>query len=145
MLNCLRKGSNCIFGLCQQTRNVDFLYLAFINLKISNKKGQQQPQSLMQTTNDVFVGQNAAKYVRLMQLQVKLKKITEITYLEENKQETRYRIKHLDVSKEEQTYDDVSKAKESMKIKCYVFSGYKHRNNVCLVYLESQLQKSGYG
>ena len=105
MLNCLRKDSNCIFGLCQQTRNVDFLYLAFKNLKISNKKGQQQPQSLMQTTNDVFVGQNAAKYVRLMQLQVKLKKITEITYLEENKQETRYRIKHLDVSKEEQTYD----------------------------------------
>ena len=99
----------------------------------------------MQTTNDVFVGQNAAKYVRLMQLQVKLKKITEITYLEENKQETRYSIKHLDVSKEEQTYDDVSKTKESMKIKCYVFSGYKHRNNVCFVYLESQLQKNGYG
>ena len=30
---------------------------------------------------------------------------------------------------------------DSMKDKSYVFSGYKQRNNVCLVYLECHLQE----
>ena len=37
-----------------------------------------------------------------MQLQVELQKTQEITYLEVNKQETRYRLTYLDVSKEDQ-------------------------------------------
>ena len=36
----LRKGKNCIIGFCQQTRNVQCMYLAFENLKISSKKSQ---------------------------------------------------------------------------------------------------------
>ena len=34
---------------------------------------------------------------------------------------------------------------DSMKGKCHVFSGYKQRNKVCLVYLECKLQKDRYG
>ena len=37
-----------------------------------------------------------------MQLQVELQKTQEITYLEVNKQEKRYRLTYLDVSKEDQ-------------------------------------------
>ena len=32
-----------------------------------------------------------------------------------------------------------------MEGKCYVFSGYKQRNKVCLVYLEWKLQQDTYG
>ena len=32
-----------------------------------------------------------------------------------------------------------------MKVKCYIFSGYKQRNNVFLVYLVGKLQQDGYG
>ena len=35
--------------------------------------------------------------------------------------------------------------KVGMKGKCYVLSGYKKRNNVCLVYLETKLQQDSYG
>ena len=35
--------------------------------------------------------------------------------------------------------------KDSMKVKCYVFSSYKQRNNVFLVYLVGKLQQDGYG
>ena len=34
--------------------------------------------------------------------------------------------------------------KYSMKGKCYLFSGYKQRKNVCLVYLECKLQEDRY-
>ena len=40
-----------------------------------------------------------------MELQVKLEKREEITYLEENKQQTRYRLTYLDVSKSKKKYD----------------------------------------
>ena len=35
--------------------------------------------------------------------------------------------------------------KESKKSKCYVFSGYKQRNKVWLVYFEWKLQQNRYG
>ena len=35
-------------------------------------------------------------------------------------------------------------SKDSMKSKCYDFSGYKQRNNVNLVYLECKLQQDSY-
>ena len=35
--------------------------------------------------------------------------------------------------------------KVSMKGKCYVFSGFKQRIKVCLVYLEFKLQQESYG
>ena len=35
--------------------------------------------------------------------------------------------------------------KHNMKGKCYVFSSYKRRNNVCLVHLEWKLQQHRYG
>ena len=35
--------------------------------------------------------------------------------------------------------------KNTMKDKCYVFSGYKERNKDCLVYLECKLQEVSYG
>ena len=39
------------------------------------------------------------KIMRLMQLQVKMQKITEITYLESNRRQTRHRLTHLETSK----------------------------------------------
>ena len=36
-----------------------------------------------------------------------------------------------------------SQRKDIMKRKCYVFSKYKQRNKVCVVYLECKLQKIG--
>ena len=40
---------------------------------------------------------------------------------------------------------DVVKGKRIMKEKCYVFAGYKQRNNVWLIYLECKLQQDRYG
>ena len=37
------------------------------------------------------------------------------------------------------------KANDSMKGKCYLFSGYKQRKNLCLVYLECKQQQDRYG
>ena len=34
---------------------------------------------------------------------------------------------------------------DSMKGKCYVFSCYKQRNKLCLVYLDFKLQQDSYG
>ena len=42
MLNCLRKGTNCIFELIQQTRKVQCTYK---NLKISSEIGHQWSES----------------------------------------------------------------------------------------------------
>ena len=36
------------------------------------------------------------------------------------------------------------RSKKSMKCECYVFSGYKQRNKVCLVYLENDLRQNRY-
>ena len=55
--------------------------------------------------NMVFRSENATMDVPLMQLQVKLKKTAEITYLEAKKQETRYRLRYLEVLKSEKRYD----------------------------------------
>ena len=38
-----------------------------------------------------------------------------------------------------------SRPKDSRKNKCYIFSGYKERSKVCLVYLECKLQQDSYG
>ena len=54
MLRCLEKGNNFIIGPCQQTRKVQCMYLALINLKISSKNVQQWSQSLKQSINDGF-------------------------------------------------------------------------------------------
>ena len=35
--------------------------------------------------------------------------------------------------------------KYSMESKCYVYSGYKQRRNVCLLYLECKFQQDSYG
>ena len=40
-----------------------------------------------------------------MQLQVKLKEISEITYLDATKKQEKYFLTYLEVSKEEQRYD----------------------------------------
>ena len=72
----------------------------------------------------------------LTQFQVKLQKIAEITYLQGNKTQRRYRLRHLDVSKEKY----VLKTKKGMKDKSYDFRGYKQINNVCLECLECKLQ-----
>ena len=41
MLNWLRKRNNIIIGICQQTRKVDYMYLAFKNLEMCSEKRQQ--------------------------------------------------------------------------------------------------------
>ena len=41
MLKSLRKDNNWFFGLLQETRKVQCIYLSFKNFKISSKKGQQ--------------------------------------------------------------------------------------------------------
>ena len=61
--------------------------------------------------------------MQFIQLELKLQKTVELTYLEANKQQTTY---HL-------TYSEVSK--------CYVFSGDKLRNKMPLVYSECKLEK----
>ena len=75
----------------------------------------------------------------LMQLQVKLQKATEITYLEANKElrsknEVRTKVRLM-----------FWRWNDSMKGKYHVFIGYKQRNKVCLVYLECKPQKDRYG
>ena len=44
MLKCLPKGNNCIFRLRQQTSKVYCMYLAFKNIKIISKIGQQRSE-----------------------------------------------------------------------------------------------------
>ena len=52
------------------------------------------------------------RYMLLMELQVKLQKTAEITYLEANKHQTRYRLTNSTVLKEKKGTTDVLKAKE---------------------------------
>ena len=41
ILKFLRKFSNCVFGLCQNTSQAQYMYLPFKNLKIISKKPQE--------------------------------------------------------------------------------------------------------
>ena len=67
-----------------------------------------------------------------MQLQVKLQKTEEITYLESNIKETKYRLTYFEVWKrKEKVLLMLYRTKDCMKTKCYIFSGYKKRNDVC--------------
>ena len=45
MLKWLRERQNYFFALCQQTSQLQYMHLAFGNLKISSKKGQQKSKS----------------------------------------------------------------------------------------------------
>ena len=65
------------------------MYLSFKNLKIRSKKGQQQSQNQRQSTNKNFSGWNRRQFVQLMQLQDKLQKTVQMTYLEAPKQQRR--------------------------------------------------------
>ena len=60
MLKWLWKGNNNVFGLSQQTRKVERMYLAFKNLKISKKK--------------VKGGQKGKRKVRMIFYEVKMPK-----------------------------------------------------------------------
>ena len=71
--------------------------------------------------------------VPLIQLQVKLKKITDITYLEGNEKKSRdwildKRFWHLEVRKK--VLFMFWKPNKHMKGKCCVVTGYKQRNKV---------------
>ena len=68
-----------------------------------------------------------------MQLQVKLQKTEEITDLESNIQETKYRLTYLEVWKNKEKVQSMFyRPKDCMKTKskCYIFSGYKQTNDV---------------
>ena len=65
------------------------MYLSFKNLKIRSKKGQQQSQNQRQSTNKNFSGWNRRQFAQLMQLQDKLQKTVQMTYLEAPKQQRR--------------------------------------------------------
>ena len=67
-----------------------------------------------------------------MQLQVKLQKTEEITYLESNIKETKYRLTYFEVWKrKEKVLLMLYRTKDCMKRKRYTFSGYKQRTGVC--------------
>ena len=82
------------------------MYLEFKNLKISSKKREVWLEDLNETSNDVFRCENAKRYVPLMELQFKLQKTAQITYLEANKQQRRCCVTYLDVSKYEESCDE---------------------------------------
>ena len=63
----------------------------------------------------------------LMQLQVKLQKTAEITYLEANKQQTKDNIYRVTRGFEVRKKLRLMFRKDSMKGKCYVVSGYKQK------------------
>ena len=95
-----RKRTNIIFGLCQQTGKVEGMHLAFKNLKVSTKIGQQLITKLKaKHANDIFRSENGTRSVRLIQFQLKLEKTVELTYLEAKKQQTTYRIRYSEVWK----------------------------------------------
>ena len=83
-----------------------------------------------------------------MEVQLRLQKTEEITYLKENTQQTRYRLTYLEDSKyDKRNVWRFQGMADIRKCKCYIFSIDKQRNKVCLVHLECKLQhdKSGYG
>ena len=95
MLMCLRKGNNCIIGLCQETSKVQRMYLAIKNMKISTRKSQQWSKSENQSTNNVFACSNPIRRGVLIKLKIKLQKTKKPTYFQAKKQETSYRLTYL--------------------------------------------------
>ena len=74
-----------------------------------------------------------------------LQKSIERTYLETSKQERRYRLTHLEISKKEERCDwNFWMPNESVKGKCYIFRGTKQSNKLSFVYLECKLQEDRY-
>ena len=75
-----------------------------------------------------------------MEFLVRLQKTAEITYLEAKKaKKVSPNIFRALEGKKKVRFMFLMK-KSSMKSKCYIFSSYKQRNKVCLVYLECKLQ-----
>ena len=72
---------------------------------------------------------------------------TEITSLQANKQETRYRLKDLEVSKLEQSYGWCFEGQSTTPKVNGTFSAVKKKKKkkVSLVYLECKLQQGRYG
>ena len=64
-------------------------------------------------------------------------------YFQANKPEKRSCLAYLEVSKKEPFM--FCRPKNSMKSKCYVFSDYKQRNKMSLVFLGGKLQEDSYG
>ena len=70
----------------------------------------------------------------LTQLQVKLRKIPEMTFSEGKKQKTGFK-------KRKNVRLMFRRAKDSAKDKCYLFTGYKKRKNICLLYFQRKLRQ----
>ena len=81
-----------------------------------------------------------------MQLQVKLGKTAEMTYLKATKEIGTSFLTYLQVPKyEKKVRLRVCRPQATMKGKCYVFGSYKQRNQVRFVYLECKLQEDTHG
>ena len=64
-----------------------------------------------------------------MQLQVKLQKTEEITYLQLNIVQTKYRLTYLEVWENKENVQLMFyRPKDCMKTKCSIFRGYKQTN-----------------
>ena len=77
-----------------------------------------------------------------MQLQIKLQKAEEITYLEENKEQTRVPpniFRRLELRKKIRLI--FQRPKDSMNGKYYGLRGYRQKDKVCLVNLQSKLEE----
>ena len=93
----------------------------------------------------LFYGKYARGKVPLKQSQVKLQKTKEVTYLEDNKPETSFRLTYLKAERKKRELRlTFWRRKASMKGKCYALIGYKQRNTMCLEYLECKLQEDSY-
>ena len=92
MLMSLLKAKYCVCRRCQETNKVEGMYLAFTYLKITCKKPKTPQKTKRKVRIMFFVVKNATRYALLMQLQVKLQKAAEITYLE-----ARYCVTYLQV------------------------------------------------
>ena len=68
-------------------------------------------------------------------------KTAEITYLQANKQKTRYRLTYLELSKLEQKYGPCFVRQRLMER----FQPVKTNNKVCLVYIQCKLQQDSCG
>ena len=82
----------------------------------------------------------------LTKLQLKLEKKAEIIYLEAKKKKKRVLRNIIPGFKGRKNVRLIFSApSDIMKDKCYVFSSYKQRNKVWLVYLKRKLHKDSYG
>ena len=81
-----------------------------------------------------------------MELQFKLQKTAQITYLQEKKQQTKVLRNIFSGFKFRRNVKLMFwTPKDSIKRKWCLFSGYKQRNKVSLVYLDGKLQQDRYG